>query len=143
VLLVLHGDLQIPISLTSIKTKDTLLVSNGTGYSDVSNSSLGREEHRLSVRKVGKIDLCRTDAKVGLCQIEEEEEEEEEGRRRRRRRRRMVVEDGDVEGWPKGGVARRWIREDRRKLDPAVNRITRPVEDNDIYACQVYDVWST
>ncbi|KAL2725123.1 hypothetical protein V1478_007796 [Vespula squamosa] len=41
------------------------------------------------VRKVGKIDLCRTDAKVGLCKIEGEKEEEEEkdgGRGERRER---------------------------------------------------------
>lgn len=29
-----------------------------------------------------------------------------------------------------------------REFDPPLNRVTRPVGDNDIYARQVYDVWS-
>lgn len=33
-------------------------------------------------------------------------------------------------------------RREGDESDPSLNRVTRPAGDNDIYARQVYDVWS-
>nr|KAF7433973.1 hypothetical protein H0235_002164 [Vespula pensylvanica] len=92
VLLVLHGDLRIPISLTSIKTKYTLLVSNGTGYIDVSNSSLGRTLPEIEEEE---------EEEEEDEEEEVEEEEEEDGSRGWRRRR--VAKRGSGEEMDQGG----------------------------------------
>lgn len=46
--------------------------------------------------------------------------------------------------WDREARQRRAVQQDARgnESDPPLNRVTRPAGDNDIYARQVYDVWS-